>query len=154
MIFFFFLLQTFTKNQHKNLQSPVNNIYIIYITYMYYICIYHTHTYIRTYIRIIYIYRYIYRWIDRQIATYIVLSRTHPIPPLFKQGGTDLTKNPRKGGDEKFVEGQGGSQEGGRCFQSGYFFQLGCGKSNYCNFQLHLGHGVPISIEYRCQPLF
>ena len=31
---------------------------------------------------------------------------------------------------------------------------LGCGKCNYCKFQLHLGHSVPVSIECRRQSLF
>ena len=30
-------------------------------------------------------------------------------------------------------------------------FPLGRGKCNYYNFQLHLGHSVPISIECKCQ---
>ena len=65
MIFFFFLLQTFTKNQHKNLQSPVNNIYIIY--YIYVLYMYISHAYIYTYIYTYYIYIYIDIYVDRQI---------------------------------------------------------------------------------------
>ena len=38
-----------------------------------------------------------------------------PPLPLFKGGGIDLTKNPKKGGDGKIAEGQGDPKKrGGR----------------------------------------
>ena len=54
---------------------------------------------------------------------------------------------------EKLLKGRGDPKKGA-CYQCGYFFQLGCGKYNYCNSYLHLCDSAPISIECRCQSLF
>ena len=60
-------------------------------------------------------------------------------PSFFLKGagGIYFSKNPNKGGMEKLLKGRWDTKRGdssagkGRCFQSGYFFQLWCGKCNY-----------------------